>query len=624
MNMEQLGRGRGGGRHSYAHYENNQKPLNQQQQQLDQPHGVGAGGGGGDRGGNGGRFFEGRGRGFYRGRGRGFRGGGGRGDMNSRIGPPRDQNYYGNQNRESGTGPGPGPGGRGRGHSHGGRFSDMNSNTMGQKAMESSSSSFKDEPSSLPMPMPMPMSMEAPIAGNMNRHSSGGGPPMNMNVDHSDSFKRSLPTYGSMSETVDEGNIMSGSGGQGLNSNIKRMRYESLGAPSSGGGGGSHNHNHNHHHSHTHVQRENSISGLPNLEINTNQHDERGDRMQPFQRATSMERHSDSGSMNGAPSPRSGGPMGGGGRGSSISPRRNFSHPGRNGFGRGRGRGEFPHSHSLPHSHPYQPHPSADRSISGSSDFDTEKKDQFGRKIQPNAGRGSSTTHSHLHSVGAPSHPHLGGPPSHSTSPYGRGDGHGRHFNTGRGGRFGRGARFNNSEHPGRYGGGGRGRTGGRGFKTRTSIDHYGSRPDLSLDSYHSRPGSTFHEENNDSAMNSSQKYYDNPSTPSSMSPQVNIVHAVKRSSTPLKEREEVVDVVPPSPPAAAPSALSLAMARLADLNETMEFQYARHQQLTIEHECIKVKIETLRELPVGMDAFKEDLDKLINEMQSQQFEPAK
>jgi hypothetical protein len=65
-------------------------------------------------------------------------------------------------------------------------------------------------------------------------------------------------------------------------------------------------------------------------------------------------------------------------------------------------------------------------------------------------------------------------------------------------------------------------------------------------------------------------------------------------------------------------------MARLADLNETMEFQYARHQQLTTEHECIKIKVETLKELPVGMDAFKEDLDKFVNEMQSQQSGLAK
>ena len=550
MNIEQHGRGRGGRHNSY--YEN------QKQQNPHQPDHP--------RGGNGGRFYEGRGRGFFRGRGRGFRGGGGRGDMNAR-GPPRDQSYYGNQTRNPGAGPG-----RGRGHGPGGRFTDMNS--MGQ-SMESSPSSFKDEPS---------LPMEAPTAVNTTRHSSGP-----TNTDHSDSFKRSLPTYGSMSENVDDGNNMSG--GQGPNPNLKRMRYESLGSTPSGG-------------NHSHVQLENPIPGISNIESIPHEKDDRGDRLQSFQRAPSMERHtSDSGSMGGAPSPRSG-PIGGG-RGSSISPRRSFSHPGRNGFGRGRGRADFSHSHQ-PHSYQPHPHPSVDRSISGSSDFETEK-DQFGRKIQPNAGRGNPNH------AGLPSH-------SQSPSPYGRVGGGGRHFNTGRGGgRYGRGGRYNNTEFPGCHGG--RGRMGGRGYNNRASTDHYGSRPEQPLDSYQFRHGSNFHEEGNDST---SRPQVDNQSTPSSGGTQQYSSYSSKRSSTPPpKDRKEVVDVIPPSPPAAPPSALALAMARLADLNETMEFQYARHQQLTREHECIKVKIETLKELPVGMDAFKEDLDKFVKEMRCQQSESA-
>jgi hypothetical protein len=35
---------------------------------------------------------------------------------------------------------------------------------------------------------------------------------------------------------------------------------------------------------------------------------------------------------------------------------------------------------------------------------------------------------------------------------------------------------------------------------------------------------------------------------------------------------------------------------------------------LTKEHEIIKAKIARLRELPVGVDAFKDDLDKLMKE----------
>lgn len=43
-----------------------------------------------------------------------------------------------------------------------------------------------------------------------------------------------------------------------------------------------------------------------------------------------------------------------------------------------------------------------------------------------------------------------------------------------------------------------------------------------------------------------------------------------------------------------------------------MEFQYAKHLQLTRDHEVVKAKIETLKELPIGIDAFREDLDELM------------
>ena len=77
---------------------------------------------------------------------------------------------------------------------------------------------------------------------------------------------------------------------------------------------------------------------------------------------------------------------------------------------------------------------------------------------------------------------------------------------------------------------------------------------------------------------------------------------------------EEEVDVVPPSPPPAPPSGLAVALTRLSDLTSQIEFQYAKYLQMTKKHYIIKAKIETLKDLPVGIDAIREDLDKLEEE----------
>lgn len=74
------------------------------------------------------------------------------------------------------------------------------------------------------------------------------------------------------------------------------------------------------------------------------------------------------------------------------------------------------------------------------------------------------------------------------------------------------------------------------------------------------------------------------------------------------------VHVVPPSPPPGKPSGLAMARARLADLTAQMEFQYAKHIQISKEHDIVKAKLSVLRTLPVGMDAVKEDLDKLMKQ----------
>ena len=100
-----------------------------------------------------------------------------------------------------------------------------------------------------------------------------------------------------------------------------------------------------------------------------------------------------------------------------------------------------------------------------------------------------------------------------------------------------------------------------------------------------------------------------------------------KKSAKKSKERLEApsspkkptspVHVVPPSPPPGKPSALALARARLEDLTAQMEFQYAKHVQISKEHDIVKAKLTVLKTLPVGIDALKEDLEKLVGETET-------
>lgn len=86
----------------------------------------------------------------------------------------------------------------------------------------------------------------------------------------------------------------------------------------------------------------------------------------------------------------------------------------------------------------------------------------------------------------------------------------------------------------------------------------------------------------------------------------------------PPQDTKPKSNLIPPSPPPGKPSGLSVAMARLSDLTAQMEYQYAKHIQLTREHEMIKAQISLLQELPQGFDAFKEDLEKLELEKKAQ------
>lgn len=65
-------------------------------------------------------------------------------------------------------------------------------------------------------------------------------------------------------------------------------------------------------------------------------------------------------------------------------------------------------------------------------------------------------------------------------------------------------------------------------------------------------------------------------------------------------------------PPVGEPSGSVKALCRLVVLKEQMEYCYARHMQLVNRHELLKVQSATLQELPVGIDAIKEDLDEFV------------
>jgi hypothetical protein len=94
----------------------------------------------------------------------------------------------------------------------------------------------------------------------------------------------------------------------------------------------------------------------------------------------------------------------------------------------------------------------------------------------------------------------------------------------------------------------------------------------------------------------------------------------VEASSSVVFVKVEAPDLAPsapkPEPPAglqapepSAPSPYVLALTRLADLEAQMEFAFAKHLQLMTAGKRLHVQTETLRDLPVGLECFKEDLD---------------
>lgn len=89
----------------------------------------------------------------------------------------------------------------------------------------------------------------------------------------------------------------------------------------------------------------------------------------------------------------------------------------------------------------------------------------------------------------------------------------------------------------------------------------------------------------------------------------------VKMESAPASAPEEVIQNSGPRPisppPPGKPSGVMLALTRLADLEAQMEYAYAKHMQLVNRQNELKLQVNVLSTLPVGIEAFKEELEVL-------------
>jgi hypothetical protein len=75
----------------------------------------------------------------------------------------------------------------------------------------------------------------------------------------------------------------------------------------------------------------------------------------------------------------------------------------------------------------------------------------------------------------------------------------------------------------------------------------------------------------------------------------------------------------PPKPPQAtrepsAPSETVLALTRLVDLEAQMEFAFAKQMALIAEQKKLEIQYKVLENLPVGLEAYQEELDRLKKE----------
>ena len=85
-------------------------------------------------------------------------------------------------------------------------------------------------------------------------------------------------------------------------------------------------------------------------------------------------------------------------------------------------------------------------------------------------------------------------------------------------------------------------------------------------------------------------------------------------SLTPAKENVVLERPKSPPSPVGPPSSLMVAFTCLADLESQLDFALAKHAQLARQRKLLEVQTEHLKTLPVGVDAFQEELTKLIED----------
>lgn len=105
--------------------------------------------------------------------------------------------------------------------------------------------------------------------------------------------------------------------------------------------------------------------------------------------------------------------------------------------------------------------------------------------------------------------------------------------------------------------------------------------------------------------------------TPASSASKKSSPQKPEQKAEPPKKKEPKKSKVPsrpPSPAPAKPSSKLVAQVRLLDLRTQMEFRHAALLKLNRELEAIRAKRAVLEKLPVGMDAFREEYDRLYGE----------
>lgn len=82
----------------------------------------------------------------------------------------------------------------------------------------------------------------------------------------------------------------------------------------------------------------------------------------------------------------------------------------------------------------------------------------------------------------------------------------------------------------------------------------------------------------------------------------------------------------PPSPPPepVPPSSFLVSLVRLVEAESQLDYVLAKHLQLVRKRKLLRAQIEKLESLPIGADAFKEDLDKLIADLAQSEEETAR